>query len=154
MGLFPFKKKVPNFFTEEEKLAIVQTIRQAETSTSGEIRLFVESSTKFVDAIDRAKELFFKLEMDETEHRNGVLVYVAMKDHQLALFADEGIYKALSPAFWNEAVTEMLADFKGNHIVDGLQKCINKIGQVLTEKFPYEAETDKNELPDDIVFGN
>ncbi len=154
MGLFPFKKKVPNFFTEEEKLAIVQTIRQAERTTSGEVRLFVESKTKFVDAIDRAEELFFKLEMDETEHRNGVLVYVAMKDKQLALFGDEGIYEALGPAFWNEAVKEMLTDFSGDCIVEGLQKCIKKIGQVLTEKFPYEAETDKNELPDDIVFGN
>ncbi len=153
MGLFPFKKSIPNFFTEEEKLAIVESIRQAELSTSGEVRLFVESKTKFVDAIDRAEELFFKLEMDETEHRNAVLVYVAMKDKQLALFGDEGIYEALGPGFWNAAVKEMLSDFTGDKIAEGLQNCIKKIGKVLTEKFPYEANTDKNELPDEIVFG-
>lgn len=154
MGLFSFKKKIPIFFSEEEKTNIVEAIRQAELTTSGEVRLFVESSTKFVDAIDRAEELFFKLEMDETEHRNAVLVYVAMKDRQLALFGDEGIYEALGPAFWNAAVKEMLADFSGDKVSEGLQKCIKKIGQVLTEKFPYEAETDKNELPDDIIFGH
>lgn len=154
MGLFPLKKSAPNFFSEEEKNNLVQAIRQAEIATSGEVRLFVESSTKFVDAIDRAEELFFKLEMDQTAHRNAVLVYVAMKDHQLALFGDEGIYEILGQDFWNESVKEMLADFSGNHIAEGLQKCIKKIGQVLTEKFPYEANTDKNELPDDIIFGH
>ena len=47
----------------------------------------------------------------------------------------------------------MISDFTGNKISEGLQTCIKKIGLVLTDKFPYEAETDKNELPDDIVFG-
>ena len=154
MGLFPFKKSIPKFFSDEENNDIVQAIRHAELTTSGEIRLFVESKNKFVDSIDRAEELFFKMQMDKTEHRNGVLVYVAMKDKQLALFGDEGIYEILGPAFWNAAVKEMIADFSGNKISEGLQTCIKKIGLVLTEKFPYEADTDKNELPDDIVFGH
>lgn len=154
MGLFPFKKSAPNFFSEEEKNEIVQAIRHAELSTSGEIRLFVESKNKFVDAIDRAEEVFFKMQMDKTEHRNAVLVYVAMKDQQLALFGDEGIYEILGPTFWDAAVKEMIADFSGNKIAEGLQTCIKKIGKVLTEKFPYEADTDKNELPDEIIFGN
>ncbi len=153
MGLFSFKRSVPKFFSEEENNEIVQAIRQAELTTSGEIRLFVESKNKFVDAIDRAEELFFKMKMDKTEHRNGVLVYVAMKDQQLALFGDEGIYEILGPTFWDAAVEEMISDFTGNKISEGLQTCIKKIGLVLTDKFPYEAETDKNELPDDIVFG-
>ena len=154
MGLFSFKKSIPKFFSDEENHDIVQAIRQAELKTSGEIRLFVESKNEFVDSIDRAEELFFKMKMDKTEHRNAVLVYVAMMDKQLALFGDEGIYEILGPGFWDAAVKEMLADFSGNKISDGLQNCIKKIGQVLTEKFPYEADTDKNELPDDIVFGH
>ena len=70
MGLLVFKKNIPKFYSEEENHDIVQAIRQAKLSTSGEIRLFVESKNEFVDSIDRAEELFFKMKMDKTGYLN------------------------------------------------------------------------------------
>ncbi len=152
MAIFPlFKKK--EFFPPQEKEQIVQAIRNAEKQTSGEIRVFVESKNAFVDPIDRAAEIFFKLKMQNTEHRNAVLLYVATNDKQLALFADQGIYEKAGAEYWNNAVSNMLASFTEENISDGIEQCITQIGQTLKEKFPYEASTDKNELPDDIVFG-
>jgi uncharacterized membrane protein len=152
VGIFSlFKKK--DFFSAEEKARIVEAIRIAEKETSGEIRIFVEDKNPFMDPIDRAKEIFFQLKMQNTEHRNGVLLYIAMKDHELALFGDEGIYNKVGAEYWNNAVKNMIAEFKGNHIIAGMELCIAQIGQTLKETFPYEATTDKNELPDDIVFG-
>ena len=152
MGIFPlFKKK--EFFPPQEKEQIVQAIRNAEMQTSGEIRVFVESKNAFVDAIDRAAEIFFKLKMQNTEHRNAVLLYVATTDKQLALFADQGIYEKAGAEYWNNAVNTMIASFTEENISDGIEQCITQIGQTLKEKFPYEATSDKNELPDDIVFG-
>ena len=72
-----FRKK-PLFNSEENKL-IVDAIIAAEKETSGEVRVYVESRCKFMDALDRAAELFFTLKMDQTEERNGALVYVAIK---------------------------------------------------------------------------
>ena len=96
MGLFPlFKKKQRQFFSAEDNSQIVDAIRLAEKETSGEIRIFVESKNSFVDPIDRAKEVFFQLKMQHTEHRNAVLLYIAMDHKELALFADEGIYQKL-----------------------------------------------------------
>jgi uncharacterized membrane protein len=86
-----FRKK-RSFFTEEETKLIVKAIRHAEHQTSGEVRVFVESRCSWVDAIDRAAEVFFALKMDKTEQRNAVIVYVAVKDRQLAVFGDEGIH--------------------------------------------------------------
>ena len=48
----------------------------------------------------------------------------------------------------------MIAAFSGQHIVDGLVECIGQIGNTLSQKFPFIPTEDKNELPDDIVFGN
>ena len=152
MGIFPlFKKK--EFFSAEDKKQIVEAIRKAETETSGEIRVYVESKNSYVDAIDRASEIFFKLKMQETEHRNAVLLYVAMKDQQLALFADEGIYQKAGEDYWNNAVKSMLSQFTKENVSNGIEQCILQIGQTLKEKFPYIASEDKNELPDEIVFG-
>jgi len=154
VGIFSFfQKKQQQFFTADENRQIVDAIRQAEKATSGEIRIFVESKNPFVDPIDRAKEIFFNLKMQETDHRNGVLLYLAMKDHELALFADEGIYQKAGAAYWDNEVKEMITGFTRDNIGDSIERCILHVGQTLKEKFPYEATTDKNELPDDIVFG-
>ena len=152
MNIFPFFKK-PSFFSDQEKEQIVQAIRQAEQQTSGEIRIYVESKNAYVDPMDRAAEVFYNLKMDKTQDRNAVLLYVAFKDKQLALFGDEGIYKATGATYWNEAVKNMLTLFKNHHICNGIVNCITQIGATLTEKFPYQSTTDKNELPDEIVFG-
>ena len=91
--------------------------------------------------------------MNETANRNAVLVYVAKKHRQLAVFADEGIYKKAGAAFWDKAVLAMLKEFKKENYAEGLIEVIQKIGDSLKTHFPYDAATDKNELPDDIVFG-
>jgi uncharacterized membrane protein len=152
MGIFPFFKK-RDFFSAKDKEQIVEAIRMAEKETSGEIRIFVESKNSYVDAIDRAAEVFFKLQMQKTEHRNAVLLYIAMDHQELALFADEGIYQKAGAEYWNAAVKNMLAQFTKDNVSDGIAQCIKQIGDTLKEKFPYIATEDKNELPDEIVFG-
>ena len=131
----------------------MEAIRLAERETSGEIRVYVERKNAYVDAIDRAAEIFFKLKMQETDHRNAVLLYIAMDHHELALFADEGIYQTTGAAYWNAAVDKMLAQFSKDNISNGIEQCVTQIGQTLKEKFPYIPTEDKNELPDEIVFG-
>lgn len=146
-----FKKKA--FFSAEENELIVQSIRDAEIQTSGEIRVFVESKCKFIDPLDRAKEIFSNLKMNETEHRNGVLFYVAIKDRQLAIFADKGIHEAVGAQYWKDVVSHILVFFdRENHHL-GIKECVLKIGEALQSHFPYDASTDKNELPDEIIFG-
>ncbi len=147
-----FKKKIP-FFTEEEVRLIVKSVKHAEQRTSGEVRVFVESRCRWVDAIDRAAELFFSLQMEKTENRNAVLIYVAVKDRQLAIFGDEGIHQKVGSSYWNNRVREMLGSFNKQNYAEGIANCAVQIGEALEKNFPYDIGTDKNELPDDIVFG-
>jgi uncharacterized membrane protein len=145
------KKKI--FFTEEETRLIVKAIRHAEHQTSGEVRVYVESRCSWVDAIDRTAEIFYSLKMEKTEQRNAVLVYVAVKDRQLAVFGDEGIHTKVGDEYWNNVVGEMLASFNTNNYAEGISNCVIQIGDALKTHFPFNRETDKNELPDEIVFG-
>ena len=152
MSLFSFFKK-KDFFTEEEKLQIIEVVRNAEKKTSGEVRVFVENRCSYMDAIDRAKEIFVELKMYETVDRNAVLVYVAMKDHQLAVFGDEGIHSKLGNEYWQAEVRKMISRFNKENYAEGIKEVVTDIGEALTRLFPYNKDTDKNELPDDIVFG-
>jgi uncharacterized membrane protein len=146
-----FKKK--EFFTTEEKQSIVEAVRQSEQRTSGEVRVFVEARCKYVDAMDRALEIFQQLKMDQTKDRNAVLVYVAIRDRQLAVFGDEGIHLKVGDEYWKAELKKMIALFHKHKIAEGISECVLHIGEALHKNFPYDKSTDKNELPDDIVFG-
>ncbi|UYQ93423.1 TPM domain-containing protein [Chitinophaga horti] len=148
MRLFPKKE----LFNEDEKAKVVAAVRQAERLTSGEVRVYIESRCAYVDAFDRAKEIFAGLGMEKTKQRNGVLLYVALLDHQFAILGDQGIHEKVGGEFWQKEALLLRDYFKRNLIVEGLEVCVKEIGESLRHHFPYAAE-DKNELPDDIVFG-
>jgi uncharacterized membrane protein len=76
-----------------------------------------------------------------------------MKDRQLAIFADEGIYKKVGDQFWKDEVRLMLAQFNKENYGEGIARVVKEIGEVLSRYFPYAEKTDKNELPDEMVFG-
>jgi uncharacterized membrane protein len=152
VSLFSPKKK--EFFTTDQQNRMVEAIKEAERNTSGEVRVFVEGRCKYVDPVDRAKEIFFSLKMDATIDRNAVLLYIALDDHQLALFADEGIYRRLGAEYWNKEVKKIIAAFTRDDYTGGICTVVKDIGDALTEHFPYNDKGDKNELPDEIVFGH
>ena len=149
--MFLFKKK--EFFSKEENEKIVESIRSAERNTSGEVRVFIESKCKFIDPLDRALEIFAELKMEKTEYRNAVLLYVALKDRQLAVYADKGIHEKVGDQFWQDVVKKILSHFNKENYADGISQCIKEIGEALQQNFPYNSDTDKNELPDEIIFG-
>ena len=148
-----FKRKPVNYFSEEEKKVIVLAIENAEQRTSGEVRIFIESHCSYVDPVRRAKEVFQELKMYQTEARNGVLVYIAMKDKQLAVFGDEGIHAKVGNTFWNAEVHKMLTNFNKSNYTTGIVEIIHSIGEALVVNFPFNKQNDQNELSNDIVFG-
>lgn len=152
MRLFPWQKQ-SDFLAHDEQEMVLQAIREAEKQTSGEIRVYIESRCRFVDPMDRASEIFFGLQMDRTQDRNGVLVYIAVKDRQLAIWGDSGIHQQVGPEFWQKEVKQMIDEFHSDHFADGIAKVVTEIGEALKTHFPYDGVKDKNELPDDIVFG-
>ena len=148
-----FKRKASEFFSNQDKEKIVDSIKKAELETSGEVRVYIESNCSDAIALDRAVALFHQLEMNKTSERNGVLVYIALKDRKLAVYADEGIYQKVGKEFWEQQIANMIQHFNKKNYADGIAAIVTEIGNVLQHHFPYNKQTDINELPDDIVFG-
>lgn len=151
--MFSLFKKKP-LLSPAQQEQVVACIRNAENKTTGEVRVYVESRCSYVDAMDRAWELFAQLGMAETERRNAVLVYLAIDDHQYAIAGDKEIYeKAGGPVFWEAAAQHLKDHLKRGEIATGLFTCVNELGDALATHFPYDPTITKNELPDEIVFG-
>lgn len=141
-----------NFFSEQQQQQIVEAIRDAETNTSGEIKVHIELKCPG-QVMQRAEEVFVSLQMHETDKRNGVLFYLALEDHKFAILGDAGINLAVPTDFWNQIKDRMRSHFKQGRFTEGLCEGIAMAGQQLKTHFPYLAN-DKNELSDDISFGN
>lgn len=143
--------KVEDFLTKEEERDIVEAIRMAEKETSGEIRVHIEKTTS-IDAFDRAMEVFHLLEMDKTELKNGVLIYVAVKDKTFVICGDQGINEVVSNDFWDSTKEIMVSHFKKGDFKKGLIEGISKAGNKLKLYFPYQ-QGDTNELSNEISKG-
>ena len=141
-----FKK---HFFKEEERKKIVQSIAEAEAMTSGEIRLHIEAKCKNENVLDRATEVFFQLKMNETVHKNGVLIYLAHEDKKFAIIGDKGIDEVVPANFWDGIKEVMSGHFKQNEFLEGIVFAIQETGSHLKQYFPVQAD-DKNELSNEI----
>ena len=96
--------RVEDFLSATEEKEVVDAILKAEKNTSGEIRVHLEPHTR-MDTMERAKELFHILKMDNTKENNGVLIYVAVNDRKFAICGDKGIDKVVPKDFWNSQKT-------------------------------------------------
>ena len=102
--------------------------------------------------MDRAAEIFNVLKLHKTTLRNGVLFYMAIKDHKFAILGDRGINEKVSENFWDNIKEHMAGKFKAGMVTEGLVEGIKMAGRQLKQHFPI-ADDDKNELSDDISFG-
>ena len=140
-----------DFFSPEEQDDIKQAIMNAELDTSGEIRVHIESVCKG-DVLDRAAYMFNKLGMSKTGQRNGVLIYLAVRNRKFAIIGDTGIHKAVPDDFWDNIKSKMLDFFRDEKFCEGLIYAITEAGDHLKKYFPHKKD-DINELPDDVSFG-
>ncbi|SFQ22097.1 TPM domain-containing protein [Hymenobacter arizonensis] len=142
-----------SLLTPEQDAALVAAIRQAEVTTSGEIRVHLEDTCPTPEPLDRAAQVFGELNMHKTAARNGVLFYLAWESRQFAVIGDSGINAAVPDDFWETTKETVLTQFRRGNYVLGLEEGINKVGEQLKRYFPYNATTDQNELDDSISFG-
>ena len=143
--------KVEEFLTKAEEQEIVVAIGVAEKNTSGEIRVHIEKETSMA-AIERAMEVFRNLNMENTLERNGVIIYVAVKSKQFAIYGDKGIHDIVGDDFWNSTKELMQNHFKSGNFKQGLIDGILKAGEQLKTHFPYQ-DNDKDELSNEISKG-
>ena len=131
---------------------MVEAIQKAEQNTSGEIKVHIENHCRG-DVKERSLVVFKILRLNKTKLRNGVLIYLAVKDRKFAILGDEGINNVVGEGFWNDVKDLMQSHFKEGRFADGLEQGILRCGEKLQTYFP--SQSDKiNEIPDDISYEN
>jgi uncharacterized membrane protein len=138
-------------FSADDRERIRAAVAAAEKQTSGEIRIYIEDTCR-EDVMDRAAFIFEQLKMQQTDKRNGVLIYLAVSDKKFAVLGDAGIHAIVGQDFWNSVKALLESFFRQEQFTDGLIAGVTEAGKVLSEHFPY-SRTDSNELPDDMVIG-
>ncbi|HBG59045.1 TPM domain-containing protein [Proteiniphilum sp. UBA1028] len=135
---------------KEELHRISESIKSAESHTSGEIRVCVARHCKG-DPLDAALLKFRQLKMEGTQRRNGVLIYVSPADHKAAILGDKGINDTVRNDFWNDALEVMLSFFRKGLIAEGICKGVGKVGELIKVQYPVMGN-DINELGDEVIL--
>lgn len=112
----------------------------------------VPKNVKLKRAKRLAAEQFMLQEINLTDDRTGVLLFVSMAEHYVEVIADHGIYEKLDPSIWQKIIDELLIDIKADKMADGLMKAIDEVGLLLQEHFPIDENTYKNELSNHIIL--
>jgi len=137
---------------------ITGRVTASERRHSGEIRICVEAGLpnsylwRNATPRERAVAMFGKLRVWDTEHNNGVLIYLLLVEHAIEVVADRGISRKVSPEEWGAMTQRMSAAFSDGRFEDGLTQALAEVSALLVEHFPLASgETQGNELPDEPV---
>jgi len=139
-----------DFLSKLEHARIVSAIREAESKTSGEIRVYIQRGKFETDPVRLAQKKFQRLGMHKTHERNAVLIFVAPSAHKFAVVGDQAIHEKCGEQFWRHVVDGMQVHFQNEKFSHALTEAINEVGKVLATHFP-GTSANANELPDEIV---
>jgi uncharacterized membrane protein len=134
---------------------LTRRVAASEQRHSGEIRICVEAGLPFsylwrgAAPRERAVTLFGKLRVWDTEHNNGVLIYLLLAEHAIEIVADRGIDARVDDADWAATAKRMGIAFGEGRFEDGLTLALEEVSALLVAHFPLAAgDVDRNELPD------
>ena len=144
--------RTKEFLSKLDHDRIMHAIRDAESKTSGEIRIFIQRGRFNSNPLSLARKKFERLGMHKTRARNAVLIFVAPRAQKFAVVGDKAIHESCGEQFWQHIVDEMRVHFQNEKFSHALMGAIDEIGTVLATHFPGKS-ANSNELPDDVVEG-
>ena len=141
--------RTKEFLSKLQHDRIVQAIRDAESKTSGQIRVFIQRGKLEVNPLIAAQKKFHRLEMHKTSDRNAILIFVAPRAHKFAVVGDKGIHEKCGESFWQRLVDGMREHFQNEKFSHALVEAIEEAGKALAAHFPRRT-TSSNQLPDNV----
>ena len=123
------------FLSALDRERIRAAIEHAEAGTTGKIHLFI-SEAEDDDPLAHAQSRFLELRLDQTEHRNAVLIYFAPRTNRFAVVGDVGIHERCGDLFWQRLTDAMTGFLREEQVNDAMVLAIKKCGRLLREHFP------------------
>ena len=129
-------------------------VAASESGHSGEIRLCVEAGLPLsylwrgASARQRAVALFGKMGVWDTEHNNGVLIYLLLAEHAIEIVADRGLTRCVPKGQWDGLVANMREAFRAGRFEPGLNEAVDAVDRLLRQHFSLApGQSNPNELP-------
>ena len=154
--LLTTRGQVKQAFPRSTLIVIENAIKASETAHVGEIRFAVEGALDGVplfkgqSARERAIDLFSQLRVWDTQHNNGLLIYLLLADRAVEIVADRGIHEKVSSQDWIKICQQMETAFRQSSYESGVVSGIEAVTQHLVQHFPAGGQNG-NELPDKPV---
>ncbi|MCF8240613.1 MAG: TPM domain-containing protein [Melioribacteraceae bacterium] len=146
---------VYHFFSDDDFLRVSKKIKEMEKITAGEIRVSIKETKPPLQKRKSIRELaeaeFYKLNMQNTRDKTGIIIYVLLKERAFYILADSGINEQVSQDTWDEVRNEMQSKFKDGHFSEGIILGIERVGNILSKYFPIKPD-DVNELSNRVVL--
>ena len=138
------------FLSEAESAKINSAIKDAESKTSGEIKL-VMARHCWGKMEAKAAKIFRELGLDKTKEHNCVLILFIVTNREFLIHGDQGIHERVGQEFWDDIRDKMEAAFKQDEFGDGIIRGVCLIGEKLSRYFPYQRD-DIDEISDEIIY--
>jgi uncharacterized membrane protein len=142
--------RTSEFLSKLEHDRIIEAIREAESKTSGEIRVYIQRGRLHGNPLTVAQRKFQRLAMQKTRERNAALIFVAPRAHKFAVVGDKAIHEKCGEEFWQCVIDRMRTHFQNEKFSRAIVEGIEEIGKILAAHFP-RTTTDKDELPNEIA---
>ncbi len=138
------------FLSEAETAAVHAAIRQAEQSTSAEVKV-VLARHSWGNIKTKARKIFGELALDRTEQHNCVLLLLIVSNREFLIYGDEGIHEKVGQGFWDDVCRQMLDAFRHEEFADGICQGVHQIAEKLAQHFPHQRD-DVDEISNAIVY--
>jgi len=134
------------------KSPILAAIAEAESGTTGEIRVHLSRSFFEKDVYAHAEKIFFRFGMQKTKYRNAVLLYVNLRRKKFAVYGDEGIHHVVGQPFWEKLARDLRLGLQSTFSEAAIAQAVITIGHALRESFPaLDGTANPNELSDTLI---
>jgi uncharacterized membrane protein len=149
------KEIIYHFLSDDELLRISNKIKASEKTTAGEICINIKEKRKFSERSKSLRELaegeFFKLGIDKTRDKTGILIFILLQDRQFYILADTGINEKVPEKTWDNIKDEMQENFLEGKFCPGILNAVEKIGKILAQHFPIKPD-DTDEISNIVRF--
>ena len=148
---------------------IEQQVAQSETRHTGEVRVVVEAALplsylwrvgpelSLKHAIrQRAMAWYGRLQVWDTEHNNGVMIYLLLAERHIEVVADRGLARHVPESHWQTVVAHLSEQLKSGAFEQGLTMALAEVSALLEAHFPEPTDVtvraqDVNQLCNTIV---
>ena len=149
------EKLIYHFINDDDFLHISNKIKEFELLTAGEISVSIKEKRKFSQRNKSIKEIaeeeFFRLGIDKTRDKTGILIFLMLTDRQFHIVADKGIHEKVADSTWDDLKNQIQKFFVEGKFAEGLIWGVEEVGKNLTKHFPIKPD-DTNEISNRVVL--